>query len=71
MVGGHKEKNEELRGRRRKGERNERGKKEDQTRARPDTRHKMRLVNVLFTFEDNVGRTDGRTDPLIEMRRRI
>ena len=55
--------------------------------TRPDTRHKMRLVCVLFTFENNTGhtdgptdlrtdlrtygRTDGRTQPLIEMRRRI
>ena len=30
--------------------------------TRPDTRHKMRLVGVLFTFENNWGRTDGRTD---------
>ena len=34
--------------------------------TRPDTRHKMRLVSVLFTFENNTGpsygRTDGRTD---------
>ena len=34
--------------------------------TRPDTRHKMRLVCVLFTFENNTGhtnrRTDGRTD---------
>ena len=45
----------------------------------PDTRHKMRLVSVLSTFENNTGRTyghmdrwtDGRTQPLIEMRRRI
>ena len=33
---------------------------------RPDTWHKMRLVCVLFTFENNAGptdlRTDGRTD---------
>ena len=47
--------------------------------TRPDTRHKMRLVCVLFTFENNTGRTDQRTDGptdgrtrlLIEMRRRI
>ena len=35
-------------------------------RTRPDTRHKMRLVCVRFTFENNTGytdlRTDGRTD---------
>ena len=30
--------------------------------TRPDTRHKMRLVCVLFTFENNAGRTYGRTD---------
>ena len=30
--------------------------------TRPDTRHKMRLVRVLFTFGNNTGRTDGRTD---------
>ena len=28
----------------------------------PDTRHKMRLVGVFFTFENNTGQTDGRTD---------
>ena len=47
--------------------------------TRPDTRHKMRLVSVLLTFKNNTGRTDlrtygpteGRTRPLIEMRRRI
>ena len=51
--------------------------------TRPDTRHKMRLVCVLFTFENNTGHTDlrtdgptdgptdGRTPPIIEMRRRI
>ena len=27
-----------------------------------EIRHKMRLVCVLFTFENNTGRTDGRTD---------
>ena len=31
-------------------------------RTRPDTRHKMRLVCVLFLFEDNTGHTDLRTD---------
>ena len=31
-------------------------------KTRPDTRHKMRLVCVLFTFENNTGHTDGRTD---------
>ena len=30
--------------------------------TRPDTRHKMRLVCVLFTFENNTGHTDRRTD---------
>ena len=30
--------------------------------TRPDTRHKMRLVCVLFTFENNAGPTDLRTD---------
>ena len=30
--------------------------------TRPDTRHKMRLVCVLFTFENNAGRTYGPTD---------
>ena len=30
--------------------------------TRPDTRHKMRLVCVLFTFENNTGPTDLRTD---------
>ena len=55
--------------------------------TRPDTRHKMLLVCVLFTFENNTGQTDGPTDrptdlrtygltdgrtrPHIEMRRRI
>ena len=32
------------------------------TETRPDTRHKTRLVCVLFTFENNTGHTDGRTD---------
>ena len=53
--------------------------KQAEKETRPDTRHKMRLVCVLFTFENNRGRTDGRTDrrtdgrtqPHIEMRRRI
>ena len=52
-------------------------------KTRPDTWHKMRLVCVLFSFENNTGPTDrrtdgstdgptdGRTQPLIEMRRRI
>ena len=31
-------------------------------RTRSDTRHKMRLVCVLFTFQNNTGQTDGRTD---------
>ena len=30
--------------------------------TRPDTRHKMRLVCVHFTFENNAGPTDRRTD---------
>ena len=30
--------------------------------TRPDTQHKMRLVCVLFTFENNTGRTYGHTD---------
>ena len=30
--------------------------------TRPDTRHKMRLVCVLFTIENNAGPTDGPTD---------
>ena len=30
--------------------------------TRPDTRNKMRLVCVLFTFESNTGHTDGPTD---------
>ena len=30
--------------------------------TRPDTLHKIRLVCVLFTFENNTGRTDGPTD---------
>ena len=50
-------------------------------RTRPDTRHKMRLERVLFTFEKKTqdgqtdrqtdGWTDGRTRPHIKMRRRI
>ena len=31
-------------------------------KTRPDTRHKMRLVRILFTFENNTGHTDLRTD---------
>ena len=31
-------------------------------KTRPDTRHKMRLVCVLFTFENNMGQSDERTD---------
>ena len=46
-----------------------------QQQTRPETRHKMRLVCVLFTLENNArrtdGPTDGRTQPLVEMRRRI
>ena len=30
--------------------------------TRPDTRHKMHLLCVLFTFENNAGHTDLRTD---------
>ena len=52
---------------------------QDTSRTRPDTRHKMHLVCVLFTFQNNTGHTDrptdgrtyGRTQPLIAMRRRI
>ena len=33
-----------------------------QYKTRPDTRHKMHLVCVLFPFENNTGHTDGRTD---------
>ena len=44
-------------------------------KTRPDTRHKMRRGCVLFTYENNTGQTDGPTDgrtrPVIEMRRRI
>ena len=29
---------------------------------RPDTWHKMRLLCVLFTFENNAALTDGPTD---------
>ena len=36
---------------------------EQKRKTRPDTRHKMRLVCVLFTFENNTdGPTDRRTD---------
>ena len=38
------------------------GMTETQRKTRPDTRHKMRLVCVLFTFEYNTGHTDGPTD---------
>ena len=31
-------------------------------KTRPDTRHEMRLVSVLFTFENNTGHTDIPTD---------
>ena len=41
------------------------------SRTRPDTWHKMRLICIHFTFENNTGLTDGRTRPLMEMRRRI
>ena len=43
-------------------------------KTRPDTRHKMRLVCVLFTFEKKHGTdgpTYGRTRSHIEMRRHI
>ena len=44
----------------------ERKKKKRKRKTRPDTRHKIRLVCVLSTFENNTGRTygptDGRTD---------
>ena len=30
--------------------------------TRPDTRHKMRLVSVLFTFKNNTGPNYGPTD---------
>ena len=36
--------------------------------TRPDTRHKMRLVCVLFTLENNTGRTDLRTDLWTDLR---
>ena len=36
--------------------------KETKKKTRPDTRHKMRLVCVLFTFQNNTGRTYGHTD---------
>ena len=39
-------------------------------KTRPDTRHKMRLVCVLFTFENNTGRTYGRTDGRTDGRKR-
>ena len=35
--------------------------------TRPDTRNKMRLVCVLFTFENNTGHTDLRTDGQMDM----
>ena len=37
-------------------------KKSIQGETRPDTRHKMRLVCLLFTFENNTGPTDEPTD---------
>ena len=48
-------------------------KEEKKKKTRPDTRHKVRLVCVLSTFENNTRQTDGPTDgrTLIEMRRRI
>ena len=36
--------------------------KPESKKTRPDTRHKMRLVCVLFTLENNTGRTYGHTD---------
>ena len=36
--------------------------------TRPDVRHKMRLVGVLFTFENNTGHTDRRTDGRMDRR---
>ena len=30
--------------------------------TRPDTRHKMRLLCVIFAFENNTAPTDGPTD---------
>ena len=36
--------------------------------TRPDTRHKMLLVCVLFTFENNTGQTDGPTDRPTDLR---
>ena len=36
--------------------------KTKETKTRPDTRHKMRLLCVLFTFENNTGPTDGSSD---------
>ena len=35
---------------------------EEYQKTRPDTRHKMRLVCVLFTFKNNARPTDLRTD---------
>ena len=35
------------------------------TLTRPDRRHKMRQVCVLFAFENNMGPTDRRTDTTI------
>ena len=54
-----KEINEEIRVRKMKEKLKER---KDVRETRPDTRHKMRLVCVLSTFENNTGRTYGPTD---------
>ena len=40
----------------------QKGTSPDVSTTRPDTRHKMRLVCVFFTFQNNTGQTDGRTD---------
>ena len=36
--------------------------------TKPDTRHNMRLICVLFTLENNTGHTDGRTDGPTDLR---
>ena len=36
--------------------------------TRPDTRRQMRLGRVLFTFENNAGQTDRRTDRPMDQR---
>ena len=40
----------------------QRRRKTKSEKTRPDTRHKMRLVCVLFAFENNTGPSYGRTD---------